>query len=165
MPCRRINSARTPGGSGMPGIRAWTYSGGTFKRGAVMIIAANIASEAAANPVANILGVALQDVDTNLGFGAANSPLQVTGRNTTLSLAQANRMTVFSGALTNNTDVLITPVLGDVGNTHGVRKRAADSIWTVDQTATDCLKVDSYDLDQTDKPVFFKFLEAALAMP
>lgn len=165
MPCRRIQAARVPGGTGMPGVKAWTYSGGTFKRGAIMIVSANIAAEAGVAPVASIIGVALQDVDTNLGFGAANSPTQVTGRNTTVSIATANRQTIFSGAITNNSDTLVTPALADVGTARGLRKRAADSIWTVDQTAASAVRVESYDLDQVDKPVFFKFLEAALALP
>lgn len=162
-----MQPGKVPGSTGVPQIKAWPYSGGSFKKGAVLIISANIAAEAAANPTANIIGVSLQPVDSNLGFGAANSPLQVTGRNTTVSVSVANRQTIFRSALTNGSDVLVVPATADVGTNYGVRKIAAGSgigQWEADKAATACLKV--YDFDTTgDGIVYFRFLEAALAMP
>lgn len=159
---------KVPGGTGAPQIKAWPYSGGTFKKGAAMIISANIAAEAAANPTANLIGISAQPVDSNLGFQAANSPLQVTGRNTTCSIFQANRLTIFRSVLTNASDVEVTPATADVGTSYGLRKIATGigaGIWCADKAATACLKVYDFEVNSPDPFVYWKFLEAALAIP
>lgn len=166
MPCRRIQPGKTPGGTGMVPLKEYAYPNGqTFKKGAVMILSANIAQEGAANPVANILGIAQADVDTNLGYGAANNPTQVTGRKQTVMIARASRQTIFTGALTNNSDVLVAPALTDVGTSIGLRKRGADGIWTVDKTATAAVKIQDYETNASDQFVYFQFNEAVLAFP
>ena len=156
-------------GSGTPSvaIQGWKYSGGTWAIGAVMTINAGLAQEAAATPVANILGIALQAVDTNLGFGAANSPLQVTGRKSTVSVAMANSRTIFRGSLVNNSAVVVAPQDSDVGTKYGVSKQGG--VWCVDKNLTGangCVIVVGYNLTTPDGGfVFFQFVASTLALP
>lgn len=159
---------RVPG-SGTPSvtIQGWKYSGGSWVNGAVMIIAAGLAQEAGAAPVANILGIALQPVDSNLGFGAANSPLQVTGRKSTVSIAMANSRTIFRGSLVNGSATVVAPQDTDVGAKYGVSKQGG--VWCVDKAltgASGCVNVVDYDLTTPDGGfVFFQFIASTLALP
>lgn len=149
-------------------VKAWAYPNAqTFKIGAAMILSANKAQEAGATPTTNILGFAAQPVDSNLGFGAANSPTQVTGRNQTVSILTANSETVFRGSLVNASAVVVAPAITDVGVKYGLSSQGG--VWCVDKALTGAsaaVQVVDYDTSTSDGGfVYFKVLVAALALP
>ena len=69
----------------------------TFKNGALVLVNANgLLAEVGADPV-KITGVALQDANSGPGYNAADNPTVITGRGLGVSVAIANRDTIFSG--------------------------------------------------------------------
>lgn len=160
--------ARTPGA--IPDIQSMqTVASPVFQDGGVLVYSSNLVDGAGTDPTA-IVGVALQGADTAPGFSQANSPLVSTGREQKVSVARANRLTVFRGKLTNNSSTFIAPVNGDLGTAYGITKYTIGTqvVWTVDKNKTSgggLHRVSTIDIDTINNFVFFKFLEANLATP
>lgn len=163
-----IQLGRNAAAGNSPSIQEWSYSGGSWVTGAVMIINTGLAQEAGATPTTNILGIALQPVDTNLGFQAANSPLQVTGRKSTTSILMANGgRTIYRGSLVNASPTIVVPTVANVGVAYGLSKQGG--VWCVDTSLTGASSAVVVIAFNTTTPdggfVFFQFKSAALALP
>lgn len=157
---RIMQPARVPGG-GVEDIRGLPYTG-TIYRGSVLVYSSNQVAVAGADPTA-IVGVALQASDTNPGYAAANNPTTITGRSAVISVAVANRQTVFSATMTNGSSTRVAPASTDVGVDYGIT--AYTNVWTVDRNKTGAsarVQVIGYDTGGLTNLVFFKFLEAAI---
>lgn len=164
---RCFQPARVPGGgAAAPDTRSVAYTTGqTFKKGALLVYAAaGTVSECGADPAA-VMGVALDPAGSRPGYDAANSPTVVTGRNQEVSVAIANRQTVFSGrAVSVAGGDPTTPTQTLVDEDYGVAKDS-NGIWYVDLDETSTKSVHIVDIDIDQKIVFFKFKEAALDTP
>lgn len=157
---RIMQPARTP--RGVEAIRGLAYTG-TVYRGSVLIYNAGNVQVGGVDPT-NIMGVALQASDTNPGYAAANNPTTITGRSAVISVATADRVTVFSAAMTNGSSTRVAPVAADVGVSYGLT--AYTNIWTVDRAKVGVLarvQVIGYDTGGLTNMVFFKFLESAIS--
>lgn len=153
-------------GVGSPEVQSMQYdSAQTFKQGAVIVYEAGNTGEVVEGGVdpTPIVGVALEDANSKPGHQAANNPLVVTGRVQEASLAKANRTTVFSGRMVNGATDPVTPALSDIGKVYGLLKIGDD--WVVDQAEVTNTRVEIVDIDVNEKIVFFKFMEAHLAVP
>jgi hypothetical protein len=109
---RVFQPARVPGaGVAAPDIVSVAYTTGqTFLKGALLVFtAAGEVSECGADP-ALIAGVALEKAGSKPGYDAANSPTVVTGRVQEVSMARANRNTVFSCRGVNGGTDPVTPL-------------------------------------------------------
>ena len=150
--------ART--GNGTAPVVRWLAYTGTIVRGEPVIYDTGNVKVAGANPTA-IVGVALQANDSGPGFNQANSPVVSTYRQSKMSIAMANRETVFRGKLTNGSSTRIAPVAADVGVVYGIT--AYSNVWTVDKNKTGGdARVQVVGFDDLTNEVFFKFLEAAI---
>lgn len=162
-----IMPAYVQGSSGAPSVRGVDYPAGqTFTQGAVMIAdtATGLTKEAAATPVLNIAGIALQPVDSAPGYGMANSPTNVTYRRQAISLAVATRVSVFKSSFVNASAVPIAPAQTDVYTKYGASKQGG--VWVVDKALTGASAcVEILEIDISNQLVYFKFLEATLATP
>lgn len=159
---RGIVVARIPSGEVPDVISAQYTTGQTFKTGAILVYtAAGEVSEGGADPTP-IAGVALEPAGSKPGYDAANSPTTFTGRVQEVSMAKANRVTVYSSRFTN-AGVDVTPTQTLIDEQYGLIKVGND--WTVDQTDVVNTRVEIVDIDVDNKLVFWKFLEAQLATP
>lgn len=165
---RFFQPARMPGsGAVAPSTQDIVYTTGqTFKKGAVLIfVAAGTVSEAAANPVINIAGIAMDPAASKPGFDPANSTqvLQVTGIQQEVAVALANSQTRFSGRLVSVANGDPTPPLQThINEEYGVTKQA-DGTWAVDLDNTNkAVRIVDIDVDQ--KIAFFIFLPTALLL-
>ena len=164
---RKFQPARLPIGEA-PEVQSMQYdSAQTFKTGAVLIYEGGNTGEVVeggADPTP-IVGVALADADSGPGYGLGHSAdvLQVTGRVQEVSVAKANRATVFSGRMVSGATDPVTPALTDIGKVYGVVKTGND--WTVDQAEAVNTRVKIVDVDIDNKVVFFRWMEAHLAVP
>lgn len=150
--------ARGPGG-GTPAIRWMTYTG-TVYRGSVLVYSSNAVAEAGADPT-EVVGVALQASDSGPGFNQANAPTVNTYRAAKMSVAIADRLTVFRGKMTNGSSVRVSPATTDIGVEYGIT--AYSNVWTVDRNKTSTDKrVQVIGFDDLTGDVFFKWLEAAI---
>lgn len=102
----------------------------TIVIGSVLILTSGIYNLAGTDP-AVIAGVALQAKDTAPGFQAANNPTTITGRETKIAIAVADRNTVFSATLTNGSSTRVAPAVTDIGAIYGIT--AYSGVWTVDK--------------------------------
>jgi hypothetical protein len=76
-------------------------------------------------------------------------------------LWRANRTTIFSGRLTNNSSTTIVPLQSYVGVAYGIT--AYSGIWTVDINKTGATeRVTIVAVDFLNNGCFFKFLEGAI---
>lgn len=159
----RFAPARVPAGQ-VPDIQELVTvasPAATFVEGALVLITAGLIDTCGANP-AVVTGVALAGGDSAPGFSAANSPVVSTYRRQVVSVAMANRVTIFRGQMTNNSSTRIAPAQTDVGVSYGVT--AYTNIWTVDKNKSGAnLVVKIVDVDIFNSIVFFKFLEAVIA--
>lgn len=161
--------ARMPSASA-PVTTTYVYSAGqAFIKGAVLVFdtggnAGNVI-EGAANP-ASIVGVALEAPASKPGFSVNFDSTVVarTGTVTKVSVAMANRLTVFSGREVNGATDPVVPANTDIGVAYGVLRTAAGE-WVVNQADTVNTRVRVVAIDTTVSVVFFKFLEANLAVP
>jgi hypothetical protein len=163
---RVFKPARNAGGNVPEMRRCLVDSAQTFKKGAVVLTAADgELEEGGANP-ASILGIALAAVGSGLGYGMANeSQITVfTGRVNEITVAIANGNTIFSGALRNGaTEETVAQAL--IGDTYGITEDA-DGIWYVDVTKNAAnQRVQIVDVDTDLNMVLFKFLTANLQQP
>jgi hypothetical protein len=166
---RVFTPARMPAAAA-PEVTTLDYATGqTFIKGAVLAYEAGPTGkvvEAGANPAA-IVGVALEAPASKPGFSVNFDSTVVarTGTVTKVSIAKANRMTVFSGRLVNGGTDPVTPALTDISAQYGITKSGAGE-WYVDQAKTGAnARVEVVAIDVDLKLVLFKFLEANLAQP
>ncbi len=154
---RLFQPARFPNGEA-PQVQSMAYTTGqTFKTGAVLIFtAAGEVSEGGADPTP-IVGVSLEAAGSKPGWDAANSPTVFTGRVQEVSVAKADRSTIWSGRGTSD------PALTNIDEQYGIVKVGND--WIVDITDTTNLRIEIVDVDLDNKIFFFKWLEAQLAQP
>lgn len=161
----RFQPARVPSG-GVESINVYpALAGQAIVKGSLVLLDANgLLNLCGADP-ASILGVALSAQGGGPGFSAANSPIAVnfsTANEDLVSVAIANRETIFSGKMTNAGNI-VTPTQAMVGDSYGVVNTAG--IWTVDQTETVNTRLTIVDVDIANTLVFFKFLNANLQLP
>jgi len=139
----------------------------TFLRGAVLIMDTDgEVIEASADPVAAIVGIALENYDSKPGYDAANSPSAYTGRVREVSVAKANRSTIFSGRLVTTAGADVAPDQANIGVDYAVVKVSND--WCVDESDESNVSVRVIDIDIADSDnriVFFRFLDSVLAEP
>jgi hypothetical protein len=147
----------------VPLVNSKQYTTGqTFKKGAVLIYtAAGEVSEGGADPTP-IAGVSLEAAGSKPGFDAANSPTQFTGRVQEVSMAMADRITTWTGRMTN-AGVDVVPTQTMIDELYGIVKVGND--WTIDQTDVVNTRLEIVDIDIDNKIFFFKWLEAQLANP
>ena len=161
---RRFNVARLP--TGTPNVQSVTYTAAqVFLKGALLVdVAAGTVSECAANP-ARVFGVALEGANTKPGgTGIANNPSYITGgQYKEVSVAIADRMTVFSCRGVNGGTDPVVPLQTHIGESYGVLKSGND--WVMDQSNVTNLVVEVVDIDVDQNIFFVKFLQAVLALP
>jgi hypothetical protein len=150
----------------VPQVQSVAYANGqTFTKGALLVDDTNgNAVECGADP-ASIWGVALEDAGSKLGYGYAN-PSQttvVTGRAQEVSMAVADRDTVFSGRGVNGGTDPVLPLQTHIGEPYGVVKVGSD--WVIDFAETVNTRLRIVDIRTEDNTFLFKFLEANLARP
>lgn len=160
---RGFNTARFPNGEA-PSILSVVYTTGqTFKKGALLTyVAAGTVSECGADP-AVVAGVALQAAGSGPGYEMANSPTQVTGRVQEVSMAVADRSTVFSCRAINGATDPVTPLQTHIGESYGVAKVSND--WVLDIAEVTALVCTIVDVDIDNKIFFVKFREAVIQLP
>lgn len=164
---RRFAPARFAG-QGAPEVQSMVYdSAQTFLEGAVLIMDSDgEVIEASADPTSAIIGVALEDYDSKPGYDAANSPSTFTGRVREVSVAKANRSTIFSGRLVDTNEADVAPDQANVGIDYAIVKVSND--WCVDESDEVNVSVRIVDFDATDSDnyiVFFRFLDSVLHEP
>lgn len=165
---RIFQPARMPMGAAAPEVQSMFYTTGqTFLKGAIVVpdAATGRIIEGGADP-ASIVGVALESPGSKPGFGV-NFDATVVARTGTVqevSVAKANRTTVFTGRMVNGGTDPVTPVQADVDTAYGLLKTGAGE-WVVDQAEIVNTRVRVVDIDIDGKFVYFKFLEANLTTP
>lgn len=161
---RSFNIGRLP--SGQPNITSYKYTAGqTFKAGALVVdVAAGTISECGADP-ASVLGVALEPANSRPGgAGIMGDPSYVTGgQKDEVSVAVADRSTVFSCRGINGATDPTTPTQSNIGEQYGVVKSGDD--WAIDIAETVNVVVEVVDIDIDNKIYYVKFLESVLALP
>lgn len=163
-----MQPARIPAGGAFPIVGQPTVEPATFSRGAVLVLQAGntgLCLEAGVNPT-QIVGVALQGGDTNPGYAAANNPTTITGRSAEVSVATANKQTVFQATLTNGSNVAVQPVNADIGAQYGITGYNAGTVaavWVVDKAKTGAsARVAVVDFDTVRQIVFFRFIDSSI---
>ncbi len=161
---RKFQPARF-GGATAAEHQSMAYTGTpTWKKGAVLIYAAGFITEGGADPT-GIVGVANEDAESRPGKSLSHDAAVVarTGAVSEVTVAKANRSTVFSGRMVNGGTDPVTPAQTDIGTAYGIVKTGND--WAVDQSDVVATRLRITDIDIDNKIVFFKFLESALANP
>lgn len=165
---RFFQPARNPGhGAAAPSIQSIPYTTGqTFKKGAVLIFASTgLVSEAGADPITNIAGVALEAAGSRPGFNPANADqvLQVTGIGQEVSVALADSKTVFSGRLKSAAGGDPTlPTLTMVNEEYGLT--TVSGIWVIDLDEVTAKSIRIVDVDIDQKIAFFVFRAAVILL-
>lgn len=161
---RGFNIARLP--TGTPNIISVTFTAAqTFKKGALVVdTAAGTVSECGADP-ARIYGVAMEAANTKPGgTGIANSPSIITGgQYKEVSVAIADRVTVFSCRGVNGGTDPVVPLQTHIGETYGVAKVGND--WVLDLAEVTIMSCEVVDIDVDNNIFFVKFRESFLALP
>lgn len=159
---RVINVGRFPAGATAPDVRSIAWANGqTFLQGSPLVATAGVVSECAANPVV-IYGFAAEPASSRAGYGAANSPTVITGRNQEVTTFLANSTQLFTAALVNGSAVLVAPTAADIGTSIGLSKRTINgvAVWVADKAATAAIQIGDIDLDGSF--VYFKVLAASI---
>lgn len=164
---RIVIPARQPGSPGAPDVQGMFYTTGqTFIKGAVLIPdAATGRVIEGASAAVTILGVALEGAGSKPGR-ELNFDSQVavrTGVAQEVSVAKANRLTVFSSRMINGGTDPVTPVQADINKKYGLIRTAAGE-WAVNQADVTTVAVVIVDADFVNAIVFWKFLEAVLVL-
>lgn len=149
-----------------PEVDGMIYTPGqTFLKGAVLIYNAGNVTEGGADPT-GIVGIALADAASGPGLSLSfDSKVNArTGTFLGVSVAKANRMTVFSGRMVNGGTDPVTPVAADIGTAYGLLKTGANE-WVVDQAEVVNTRLRITKIDIGNKIVYFRFLEANLGQP
>ena len=164
---RIITPASAPGGNGVPVVGSKFFTTGqTFKNGAVLIPdAATGRVIEGASAAVTIIGVALEDAGSKPGASLNFDSLVVarTGQVQEVSVAMADRLTVFSSRMINGGTDPVTPVQADQNKKYGLIRTAAGE-WAVNQADVTTVAVIIEDIDIDNKIVFWKFLEAVLVL-
>lgn len=162
--------ARIPAGDAAPEVATLPYTAGqAFIKGAVLTYdtAGNQGNviEAGADP-ATIVGVALEAPASKPGFAVSFDSTVVarTGAVTKVSFAKANRLTIFSGRMTNGGTDPVIPLDTLVGLPFGLLKLGSGE-WVIDQADVANTRVRIVGIDATLSMFLFRFLEANLATP
>lgn len=157
--------------SAAPSVTRYGYvAAQTFLKGAVLIFgtAGNVGlvQEAGATPATGIVGIALESPASTPGHAVSFDATVIarTGVVDAVSVAAANRLTIFTGRMVNGGTDPVTPAATDIGVKYGVIKDA-NGVWAVDQSNTTQVPVIIVDIDIANNIVMFKFTEAALAIP
>lgn len=158
---RFIKPARIPAG-GLEDIQAMSYDvAQTFKIGALLIVNANgEVIECSADPTA-VTGVSLAAANSGPGYDASNSPSVITGRERVVSVAKANRQTVFSMRGVNGATDPSTPLLTNIGEQYGVLKTGDD--WVLDLAEVTVKVFEVTDIDVDNLVFFGKFLQSVIS--
>jgi hypothetical protein len=165
---RIFQPGRIPTGTSAPEVQSMFFTTGqAFLKGAIVVpdAATGRIIEAAANP-ASIVGVALEAPSSKPGF-SVNFDATVVARTGTVqevSVAKANRLTIFTGRMVNGGTDPVTPVQADLDTAYGVLKTGAGE-WVVNQADVATTRVRVIDIDIPLQLVFFRFLEANLTTP
>lgn len=164
---RIVIPARQPGSPGAPDVQGMFYTTGqTFIKGAVLIPdAATGRVIEGASAAVTILGVALEGAGSKPGR-ELNFDSQVavrTGVAQEVSVAKANRLTVFSSRMINGGTDPVTPVQADINKKYGLIRTGAGE-WAVNQADVTTVAVVIVDADFVNAIVFWKFLEAVLVL-
>jgi len=159
---RSFNIGRTP--SGTPNSQSIAVTAAqAFKKGALVVdTAAGTVSECGADPV-SVLGVAMADAFSGLGYDMANSPTVVTGRSNETVIAIADRSQIFTCRGVNGATDPVTPLQTNIGEVYGVAKVGTD--WVLDLAEVTTTVCEIVDIDVDLKIFFVKFREAVLALP
>jgi hypothetical protein len=167
---RIFQPARIPVGASAPETHTIPYTAGqAFIKGAVLIYdsAGNQGNviEGGADP-ALIVGVALEAPASKPGFSVNFDSTVVarTGAVTSVSVAMANRVTIFSGRGVNGGTDPVIPLQTHVGTTVSLLKTGAGE-WVLDFADGANQRVRVVAIDVTLSAFFFRFLEANLATP
>jgi hypothetical protein len=166
---RIIQPARMPFAAA-PEVTPLQYTTGqAFIKGAVLVYdsggnAGNVI-EGAANPTP-IVGIALEAPASKPGFSVNFDSTVVarTGTVTKVSVAKANRITVFSARMVNGGTDPVVPANSDIGAKYGILRTGATE-WVINQADTVNTRVEIIAIDATLFVVLFRFLEANLAQP
>lgn len=162
---RGFNVAKVPNGEA-PQVQSLKYATGqTFTNRALVVDNANgEVVECGADPV-SVLGVAMQGAGTGPGYQLANSDVTavVTGRNQEVSVAIADRSTIFSARGVNGATDPVIPLQTHIGEQYGVAKVGTE--WVIDFAETVTKVVEIVDIDIDGNFFLVKFLEAVLARP
>ena len=160
---RRIQPAKWPGDA--PEILSYVYkTSEAILRGSLVVLDGDgLLTVCGADPAA-VLGVALEAAESRPGYDMANSPTVVTGRKQEVSVAVANRLTIFSMRGVNGGTDPVTPTQTMVGEIYGALADA-NGVWTLDlaETTADVFQIVDVDID--NKIFFCKFLEAVIQTP
>lgn len=148
----------------VPQVQSMAYvAGQTFLKGALLIdVASGEVQECGADP-ALILGVALEDAGSKIGYGVPNASQTtvVTGRVQEVSMLIADRDTQFSGRGVNGGTDPVLPLLTHIGEVYGVTKVVND--WVIDFAKAGTPRVIITDIRDSDNTFLFKVLEVNLA--
>lgn len=163
---RGFEPARLPAGA-VPEVQEMVVTASqTFKRGALVVdVSAGTISECGADPTL-VYGVALQDAFSGPGNEVANSSQNVftTGETNVISIAIANRLTIFSARAVNGGTDPVIPLQTHIGEQYGVAKVSND--WVIDIAETTAKVVEIVDIEPPMGALlgffYVKFLEAVI---
>jgi hypothetical protein len=155
---RSFQTGRFPSGEA-PSVLEVAYANGqTFTKGALLKLNADgTVSECGADP-ALIYGVALEAAGSRPGFSAANNPLLVQGGMQVVSVAVADRTTVFSCRGVNGGTDPVTPAQTNIGEDYGCLKVGTD--WALDLAEVTTKQWRIVDIDVDNKVFFVKIIQA-----
>lgn len=153
---RIMEPAYRKGGASIATLEKRYATGQTFKRGdPVKHSSGELVVATASETTAVFVGVALQNVGSNPGYDAANSPTVITGQAQTVVIALCDRNNIFKANLVNNSDTPVAAVQANIGVSYGLRKIAVGQ-WAVDKNITatnDCVTI--VDFDELDPTIVY----------
>lgn len=159
-----MNVATGQSGS-VPKVRRRTPAAAqVFLAGAVVVKNAPGEVIEAASGAVLISGVALQGVDTGLGYGVQNAAqiTVATGRDNQVSIAEANKDTEFRAVLVGAANAEVLPTLAHMDKQYGIIKRP-DGTFAIDSTNAVNLAVQVVDIaPELGNIVIFKWLPAVI---
>jgi hypothetical protein len=155
---RSFQTGRFPSGEA-PSVLEMQYANGqTFLKGALVKLNADgTISECGADP-ALITGVALEAAGSRPGFNAANNPALVQGGMQVVSVAIADRTTIFSCRGVNGGTDPVTPALTNIGEDYGCAKTGAGD-WVLDLAEVTTKQWRIVDVDVDNKVFFVKIIQ------
>ena len=157
---KTFTPVRAPAGT-VPRVKRGKYkTGEAILNGTVLQHDANGELIIAAADPLDIVGVAAQPAGTGPGFGMADSPAVVTGRDQEISYWDANEQQEWVGRA-ENAGVLTAPLQTNIGESYGLINNGGE--WRIDLTETTNKRVYITDVDLKEGLWYFKF--AALALP
>lgn len=155
---RSFQTGRFPSGEA-PSVLEMQYANGqTFAKGALVKLNSDgTISECGADP-ALITGIALEAAGSRPGFSAANNPTLVQGGQQVVSVAIADRTTIFTCRAVNGGTDPVTPLLTHIGEDYGCLKVGTD--WVLDIAEVTVKQWRIVDVDVDNKVFFVKIIQA-----